>query len=107
LPDQVPENVKDARLHELQALIAERQRAFMAARVTTVVDVLFERAGRHLGQVVGRSPWLLPVHVDGGASILGSIARVRLTGVVANSFAGVLAETNARRGEPAPLELTA
>jgi tRNA-2-methylthio-N6-dimethylallyladenosine synthase len=107
LPDQVPENVKDARLRELQALIAERQRAFMAARVTTVVDVLFERAGRHRGQVVGRSPWLLPVHVDGGASILGSIARVRLTGVVANSFAGVLAETNARRGEPASLELTA
>jgi tRNA-2-methylthio-N6-dimethylallyladenosine synthase len=107
LPDQVPENVKDARLRELQALIAERQRAFMAARVATVVDVLFERAGRHRGQVVGRSPWLLPVHVDGGASILGSIARVRLTGVVANSFAGVLAETNARRGEPASLELTA
>jgi tRNA-2-methylthio-N6-dimethylallyladenosine synthase len=87
--DQVPEPVKNERLQELQALIAKRQRAFMAARVGEVAEVLFERGGRRPGQIVGRSPWLVPVHVEAPPASIGTIARVRLDAAVANSFTGV------------------
>ena len=42
----------------------EKQRAFNRSRVGTTAEVLFERPGRHPGQIVGRSPWLLPVQVE-------------------------------------------
>jgi tRNA-2-methylthio-N6-dimethylallyladenosine synthase len=103
--DQVPEDVKDERLHRLQALIAARQTAFMAAQVGTVVDVLFERTGRRAGQIVGRSPWLMPVHVDAPAALIGAIGRVRIGSVAGNSFFGALAAPAAAR--PAALEIDA
>ena len=65
--DQVPEPVKTERLAELQALLQQQQRAFNAACVGQVLPVLFEKPGRHEGQLVGRSPYLQAVHADGGA----------------------------------------
>jgi tRNA-2-methylthio-N6-dimethylallyladenosine synthase len=106
--DQVPEPVKKERLQELQALIAKRQRAFMAARVGEVAEVLFERAGRRPGQIVGRSPWLIPVHVEAPPASLGTIARVRLDAAVANSFTGFpVAPSVGRTAAAAPLEVSA
>jgi tRNA-2-methylthio-N6-dimethylallyladenosine synthase len=88
--DHVPDEIANARLYELQAKIDARAQAFMAERVGETVDVLFERAGRRAGQIVGRSPWLMPVHVDGPAALIGSIARVRLTATHGNSLFGEL-----------------
>ncbi len=93
--DQVDDDVKSERLTRLQARLAERQQAFMAARVGTVVDVLFERAGRHRGQIAGRSPWLWPIHVDAPASMIGAIAPVRIDGHGPNSLSGTLAGVEA------------
>jgi GTP pyrophosphokinase len=42
------------------------------------VDVLFERAGRHAGQIAGKSPYLSAVAVAGDASLIGKIAPVRI-----------------------------
>ena len=89
--DQVADEVKSERLLHLQAKIDARQRAFLAGKVGETVEVLLERRGRHPGQLVGRSPWLVPAHVDGDASLIGSIARVRVTGASANSLFGALA----------------
>jgi len=89
--DQVPEAVKNERLLRLQALIADRQTAFMASRIGVEAEVLFERPGRHAGQIIGRSPWLLPVHVAAPETLIGTIGRVRLTGASANSFSGTFA----------------
>jgi tRNA-2-methylthio-N6-dimethylallyladenosine synthase len=86
--DQVAEAVKDERLQRLQALIARRQAAFMTSRLGTIAKVLFEHPGRHPGQIVGRSPWLIPVHAEGPKSLIGSIARVRLAAARTNSFSG-------------------
>ncbi len=63
---QVPERIKDRRLHALQALLARQQAAFNASCVGLTIPVLFTRAGRHPGQVVGRAPWLQPVHCRAG-----------------------------------------
>src|SRR5665213_1339556 len=67
-PGQVPEAEKDQRLYELQALLREQQARFNAGCVGLTLPVLFTGAGRHPGQVVGRSPFLQPVHLTGPAS---------------------------------------
>ena len=88
---QIAEDLKNQRLYRLQAKIDARQAAFLRARIGTVTDVLFERRGRDPGQIVGRSPWLMPVHVAGPPSLIGSIARVIITDAGTNSLFGSLA----------------
>ena len=49
-----------------------------------------ERAGRHQGQLVGRSPHMQAVHVEAPAALLGSIADVAIDSVRPNSLGGRL-----------------
>jgi tRNA-2-methylthio-N6-dimethylallyladenosine synthase len=90
LDDQVPETVKTARLAALQALVAGQQHAFNRAKVGTTVPVLFAEPGRKPGQVLGKSPWLQSVYVEGPASLVGRIIDVRLTDGYALSLTGEL-----------------
>ena len=90
--DQLPEPVKAARLAALQALLSEHQARFNAGFAGRFVDVLFEKRGRHAGQLAGRSPWLHAVHAAAPATLLGTIATVRIAAVEPNSLAGVLPE---------------
>ena len=85
---QVDEAVKTERLHRLQALLETQQRAFNAARIGQTLPVLFERPGRHPGQVIGRSPYLQGVHCDGDATLIGRIAPVRILDASLNSLTG-------------------
>ncbi len=88
MPDQVPEAVKSARLSALQALLGGQARAFNASKVGTVVPVLFAEDGRRTGQIIGKTPWLQSVHVDGNRRLIGHVVDVRLTEGHANSLAG-------------------
>ncbi len=74
--EQLPEAVKDERLQRLQREIDRHQAAFMARCEGQTFDVLFERTGRHPGQIVGRSPYLQPVQVMAPPSLIGEIAAV-------------------------------
>jgi tRNA-2-methylthio-N6-dimethylallyladenosine synthase len=87
---QVPEDVKTERLYRLQNLIEEQQHAFNLACVGRELDVLFEKAGRHEGQIVGRSPYLQPVPVTAQKSLIGSVARVRINELQTYSLMGEL-----------------
>jgi tRNA-2-methylthio-N6-dimethylallyladenosine synthase len=89
-PDQTPEAVKAERLGRLQALLEAQRRAFNASVVGRTARVLFERPGRHPGQVVGHSPWLQSVHCAGSPDLIGQIAPVVITSAGANSLAGRL-----------------
>jgi tRNA-2-methylthio-N6-dimethylallyladenosine synthase len=80
--------VADARLQELQALITQQQRAAQEAMVGREVNVLFEKAGRLAGQMVGKSDYLHAVHVTDAGAKAGEIARVRITRSETNSLAG-------------------
>jgi tRNA-2-methylthio-N6-dimethylallyladenosine synthase len=93
--DQIPEDVKNARLYALQAKTDARQTVFMRGLVGTSAEVLFERRGREPGQIVGRSPWLMPVHVDAPETLIGTIGRVVITGTGANSLFAAMAPTDA------------
>ena len=84
---QVPEDVKDARLQALQALVTARQKARQAAMVGDVVDVLFEKPGRMPGQMTGKSGQLVPVHVAADVPA-GAIRAVRVLASDTNSLRG-------------------
>uniref|UniRef100_UPI002AFF865A radical SAM protein n=1 Tax=Pararhodobacter sp. TaxID=2127056 RepID=UPI002AFF865A len=84
----LPDAVLDDRLHRLQALIAEQQRAAQEAMVGREVGVLIEKPGRLPGQMVGKSDHLHAVHVADCAAKPGELIRVRITGSAANSLAG-------------------
>ncbi len=90
LPGQVAEEVKDERLARLNALIDEQQRAFNAAQVGKVLPVLFEKPGRHPGQLSGRSPYLQAVHAEGPDRLIGQIVPVWIEVANKMSLAGVL-----------------
>ncbi len=96
MKDQIPEDVKSARLQELQALLNEQATAFHGAMVGRELDVLFEKLGRHDGQLSGRSPYLQPVHVTGPDALIGQIAKVRITSTQTNSLGGELVAPSAR-----------
>jgi tRNA-2-methylthio-N6-dimethylallyladenosine synthase len=96
MDDQVGEETKSDRLHRLQEAIDRNQAAFNRHCLGRKFPVLFERPGRHGGQLVGRSPYLQPVQVEAPASLIGEIAAVTITDVARNSLFGALAQ------EPAP-----
>ena len=88
---QVAPAVADARLQALQTLLVEQQKAFNAAQVGRVLPVLFEKPGRHPGQLIGRSPYLQSVHLEAPAALMGQIAPARIASAGQNSLAGELA----------------
>jgi len=87
---QISEKVKDERLQALQKLLLQQQDAFNDARIGQTLEVLFEKPGREPGQIMGRSPWLQPVHVQGDTGLIGRVAKVRVDVRTANSLKGVL-----------------
>nr|WP_244191948.1 tRNA (N6-isopentenyl adenosine(37)-C2)-methylthiotransferase MiaB [Komagataeibacter swingsii] len=92
----VAEDVKDARLQELQAMLRVQQDAFNDATVGLTTPVLFTGRGRKPGQVSGKSPWLQAVNVDGPDSLIGRIANVDIRHRYTNSLGGVLTEETDR-----------
>ncbi len=96
MENQVADEVKGERLARLQALIAGQMRAFNEACTGRVLPVLFERTGRHAGQLVGRSPYLQGVHVAGPDQLIGTIGDVAIESVHANSLSGRLVESAGR-----------
>jgi tRNA-2-methylthio-N6-dimethylallyladenosine synthase len=92
MSDQVDEEIKSERLARLQAAIDQSQAAFNRRCIGRTVDVLFERRGRHPGQLVGRSPYLQPVQVTAPSSLIGNVAAVTISDISSNSLFGVLAQ---------------
>lgn len=90
MPNQVEEAVKDARLAELQNLLWDQTRQFNEASIGKVMSILLDRLGRRDGQLVGRSPYMQPVHVDNAHGLLGRVAQVRIAALHPNSLAGEL-----------------
>jgi tRNA-2-methylthio-N6-dimethylallyladenosine synthase len=87
---QVPEDVKAARLAALQELLMQQQRAFNDNSVGKTLRVLFDRKGRHDGQVIGRSEYMQAVHIAGAGEAFGACHDVRITRVTSNSLEGAL-----------------
>ena len=91
LPDQVPEDVKIERLARLQQLVEAQRHAFNASMIGKSLPVLFEKPGRHAGQVTGKSPFMQPVHVEASPSTIGQEFDVIITSTSTNSLFGHIA----------------
>ncbi len=89
MEDQIPRDVMDDRLQQLQERINVHQLAFNRSKIGAETQVLIERRGRHDGQMIGRSPWLQSVHVETDAAP-GDIVDVTLVAAGANGMAGAI-----------------
>jgi tRNA-2-methylthio-N6-dimethylallyladenosine synthase len=87
---QIPEDVKNARLYELQAELRRQQDEFNAASVGLTVPVLFTGAGRYEGQQAGRTPYTQPVNVEHPEMLVGQTYSVQITKANSNSLIGQL-----------------
>jgi tRNA-2-methylthio-N6-dimethylallyladenosine synthase len=97
----------DERLVRLQKLIDSQQSAFNSAAIGTTVDVLFERAGRNAGQIVGRTAYLQPAHVMASHDIVGQVLPVKVDSLERYSLLGELAASvPARAVQTAPSQTT-
>jgi tRNA-2-methylthio-N6-dimethylallyladenosine synthase len=85
---QVKDVIKNERLAELQALLAAQTTAFNRATVGRVLPVLLEHAGRHDGQMVGRTPYLQPVHLQAPDAQPGMLIDVLIEDSQPHSLAG-------------------
>jgi tRNA-2-methylthio-N6-dimethylallyladenosine synthase len=80
----------------LQELIDSQQSAFNRAMIGNTVDVLFERAARNSGQIVGRTAYLQPAHVFASPDIIGQVLPVAIASLERYSLLGELAGSSAR-----------
>ena len=92
MPGQIAEDVKDERLARLNALLDEQARAFNQSQVGKTLPVLFERAGRYPGQLIGRSPYLQAVHATAPDHLIGQIVPVRIESAARMSLSGALTQ---------------
>jgi tRNA-2-methylthio-N6-dimethylallyladenosine synthase len=90
----------DERLVRLQELIDSQQSAFNAATIGTTVEVLFERAARNPGQIVGRTAYLQPAHVMASEDIIGQVLPVSIASLERYSLLGALAVPRMRPARP-------
>ena len=90
--DQIADEIMRERLAILQALVETQRQAFNAATVGRVVDVLFEKPGRHDGQIAGKSPSMQPVHVFGPPELVGRVLPAKITAAGSNSLSGEIVQ---------------
>jgi tRNA-2-methylthio-N6-dimethylallyladenosine synthase len=91
MPEIVSAEEMDERLERLQELIDGQQSLFNRAMIGSTVDVLFERAARNPGQIVGRTAYLQPAHVMASEEIIGQVRPVRIESLERYSLLGKLA----------------
>lgn len=86
----VPDDVADARLQEMQALLTRQQKAVQESMVGRRVKVLFEKTGREAGQMIGKSDYLHSVFVASSDVQVGDLREVEITHSATNSLGGRL-----------------
>jgi tRNA-2-methylthio-N6-dimethylallyladenosine synthase len=67
--------------------------------VGRTVEVLLERAGRHVGQLAGKTPYLQAVQIEGQANQIGDRVQVVIERAGSNSLFGRLAGQGERAGK--------
>ena len=88
--DQVATEVKEERLARLLALLESQRQAFNRATVGRRFGVVFDKIGRHEGQLIGRSPYMQAVFADCPTERIGRMTEVEIIDVGPNSLRGRL-----------------
>jgi tRNA-2-methylthio-N6-dimethylallyladenosine synthase len=61
---------------------------FNSATVGRSTEILLERKGRNVGQLIGKTPWLQSVHVTVPELSIGDMVEVDIISAGPNSLAG-------------------
>lgn len=90
MDNQVDEDVKTERLARMQALLAQQQEEINLSMINKHCDVLFEKQGKHKGQILGKNQYGQPVCVENTEVIIGKILPVKITKMIGNTLIGDL-----------------
>ncbi len=86
---QVPENVKNERLKILHTEIMNQQLEYNQTSIGKIMPVLFDREGKHEGQIIGKTPYMQSVYLQNPPeNLLGNIVNVKITGTSTSSLTG-------------------
>lgn len=94
---QVPEAVKDARLQELQRLIARQSEQFNATKIGTIQTALVHKEGRREAQQIGKSPYMQSVVFESAVDYHGQLVDVKITDAYPNSIKGEVISNELRK----------
>ena len=89
--EEIHERKKADRLLALQKLLSSHQKEFQKRMIGNEYQVLIEKKGKEIDQVVGRSPYLQPVFLKGSPDLLGKIVPVEIKSYRTNSLEGEIA----------------
>jgi len=70
------QSIKKARLSALQSLLKEQQKNYNKSFVGKIIEVLFDRKGRHTNQYIGRSIYNQSVFITSKENLIGTIHNV-------------------------------
>ncbi|MGB4192016.1 MAG: tRNA (N6-isopentenyl adenosine(37)-C2)-methylthiotransferase MiaB [Rickettsiales bacterium] len=88
MENQVDEKIKDERLAIMQALLHEQHLQTQQNSLNKICSVLFEKAGKYTGQILGKNQYGQPVCVLSDESIIGKIIPVKITKISGNTLVG-------------------
>lgn len=88
MENQVDEKIKDERLAIMQALLHEQHLQTQQNSLNKICSVLFEKAGKYTGQILGKNQYGQPVCVLSDESIIGKILPVKITKISGNTLVG-------------------
>lgn len=88
MENQVDEKIKDERLAIMQALLHEQHFQTQQNSLNKICSVLFEKAGKYTGQILGKNQYGQPVCVLSDESIIGKIIPVKITKISGNTLVG-------------------
>ena len=80
--------VAKERLHQMQALLTQQQMQTQESMIGRTVSVMFEKAGRIEGQMIGKSGYLHAVHAAAEDVQVGDIRDVKIIATEKNSLTG-------------------
>jgi len=84
----VAEPIKAARLQEVQELLNKQQIEFNQKFIGKILPVLFDRIGDKRKQLLGRTPYMQSIHIDGNKRLLNQTVDVKIEKAHANSVSG-------------------
>ena len=95
--DQVPDDVKEKRMHRLMKTISAQQLRFNQSKLQTVQPVLIDRLGKKPGQVIGKTPWMQSVVLENAVDRMGTLVDVRIDEAYELSLKGELTLSHRER----------
>ncbi len=86
--DTVPEEVKTERLQILQKLLFKQQEDFNQSCIGKTMKVLLDRKGKREGQLLGRTEYMQPVHLETSLDNFGNMVNVKINTATQTSLGG-------------------